>query len=478
MVKIGLIPAAGAGVRAYPATHYLSKVMLEIEGKPLILRNIELLRDKLGIKEIYIIVGYLQEQIKHFLGDGSQFGVTIHYILCNQHTVGLAQGILLARDYLTENFVTILGDEIYLHSNHEQLKDFKPNDYEVVCGLMQTDDLEMITKNYTVEITDNKITALFEKPKTITSNLLGCGTYLFTPALFQAIEATQPSPASGKVELTEVINNLAQQGQKVYPFFLQGSYHNINSVEDYNFANYAYRSMFFNNFKVSVIVPAFNEAESIGAVVKDFINQVDEVLVIDNSSQDETKIIATNLGARVETVNLKGYGDTIRYGLDQAKGDILVIVEADHSFRAKDLDKFLAYLKDADMVIGTRTTRQMIEQGANMQGLLRWGNVAVGKLVEILWWNQDSRFTDVGCTYRAIWKEAYKKIRDHLQGTGPEFSPEMMIAVLQARKRVIEIPISYYKRLTGISKHSENYFKISKTALKMLKMIFKKRFNL
>jgi len=47
MVKIGLIPAAGAGVRAYPATHYLSKVMLEIEGKPLILRNIELLRDKL-----------------------------------------------------------------------------------------------------------------------------------------------------------------------------------------------------------------------------------------------------------------------------------------------------------------------------------------------------------------------------------------------------------------------------------------------
>jgi len=120
----------------------------------------------------------------------------------------------------------------------------------------------------------------------------------------------------------------------------------------------------------------------------------------------------------------------------------------------------------------------MIEQGANMQGLLRWGNVVVGKLVEILWWNQDSRFTDVGCTYRAIWKEAYKKIKNNLQGTGPEFSPEMMIAVLQARKRVIEIPISYYKRLTGISKHSENYFKIAKTALKMLKMIFKKRFNL
>ena len=88
--------------------------------------------------------------------------------------------------------------------------------------------------------------------------------------------------------------------------------------------------MFFNNFKVSVIIPAFNEAGSIGAVVKDFINQ--EVLVIDNLFQDETKIIATHLGDRVETVNLKGYSDTIRYGFNQAKGDILVIVLDDTSF--------------------------------------------------------------------------------------------------------------------------------------------------
>jgi len=54
------------------------------------------------------------------------------------------------------------------------------------------------------------------------------------------------------------------------------------------------------------------------------------------------------------------------------------------------------------MVIGTRTTRQLIEQGANMEGLLRWGDVIVGKLIEGLWWGQEPRFTDVGCTYRAI----------------------------------------------------------------------------
>ena len=73
------------------------------------------------------------------------------------------------------------------------------------------------------------------------------------------------------------------------------------------------------------------------------------------------------------------------------------------------------------MVIGTRTTRQMIEQGANMEGPLRWGNVLAGKLVELLWWGQEPRFTDLGCSYRAIWKDAYLKIRDRLQGIGPEF---------------------------------------------------------
>jgi hypothetical protein len=118
----------------------------------------------------------------------------------------------------------------------------------------------------------------------------------------------------------------------------------------------------------------------------------------------------------------------------------------------------------------------MVEQGANMRGLLRWGNVAVGKLVEVLWWFQEPRFTDVGCTYRAIWKEAWLKIRDNMEGIGPEFSPEMMIEILRARRRVVEIPVSYYPRVTGESKHSDSYWKISKTATRMLKTIFTKRF--
>ncbi|OQX63278.1 MAG: hypothetical protein B5M56_03500 [Desulfococcus sp. 4484_241] len=476
MFKTGVIPAAGAGIRAYPATNYIPKVMLEIAGKPIILRNIEIMRDKLGVTDIYVIVGYMGEMIKQFLGDGSRFGVNVHYVECREYEAGMARGMLLCKGLIKDRFVTILGDEVYIGSDHERLKAIELCGCAAVCGLMRTDDFRAIAKNYTVRMDGERIVALIEKPLNIETDILGCGTYLFTPEIFSAIEATKPSEFSGRVELTDAINRLAAGRQKVKGIFLKGLYQNVNSMEDYNFACYLYRSRYFDNYKVSVVIPAYNEEESIAYVVKDFAPHASEVLVVDNSSGDATRKVALEAGARVETVRLKGYGDTIKYGLDHAKGDILVITEADHSFRAKDMGKFLEYMKDADMVIGTRTTRQMIEQGANMKGLLRWGNIFAGKLVEALWWEQEPRFTDVGCTYRAIWKDVYLKIRDNLHAPGPEFSPEMMIELLRARKRIIEIPISYYRRAKGVSKHSDNYFKVAKTALRMLKMIFLKRF--
>jgi len=134
-------------------------------------------------------------------------------------------------------------------------------------------------------------------------------------------------------------------------------------------------------------------------------------------------------------------------------------------------------MKDADMVIGTRTTREMIEQGTNMHGIVRWANVIVGKFIEALWWDQEPRFTDVGCTYRAIWRDVYEKVRPRLVGKGPEFSPELMIEVLRERKRVVEIPVSYYARAGGESKHSAGFWQLAKTATKMLRMIVRKRFR-
>jgi dTDP-glucose pyrophosphorylase len=477
-ITLGLIPAAGRGLRAYPKTSVLPKVLLEIDGKPVIERNIELLRDCLGIRDITVIVGYLGQQIRERYGDGSRIGVTLRYVECAKPAIGLARGMLLVKEYFQQPFVTILGDELYLQSNHGRLIESLPEEFDAVCGVLRTEDLHQIKRNYSVAIQDDRIARLVEKPETIDNDLLGCGTYVFTPRIFEAIERTAPSAHTGRTELTDAIGTLARERNQVFPFLLEGDYFNINTTDDLNYANFKMRESRFAERKVSVVIPAYNEEQSIAHVVRDFRDRVHEVLVVDNSSRDRTAEVARAAGARVETVKLTGYGDTIRWGLDHAAGDILVVVEADFSFRARDLGKMLEYLKDADMVVGTRTTRELVEQGTNMRGPVRWGNVVVAKLVEALWWNLQPRFTDVGCTYRALWKDTYAAIRPLLEGVGPELSPEMMVAALQARKRIIEVPVSYHRRIGGESKHSANYFRISRTATRMLRTIARKRLNL
>lgn len=230
--------------------------------------------------------------------------------------------------------------------------------------------------------------------------------------------------------------------------------------------------------RISVIVPAYNEEETIAEVVRDFRAHphVDEVLVVDNNCRDATAERARAAGARVVAEAAPGYGCALRRGLDAAEGDWLVLVEADGSFRAHDLDKFLCYLPDANLVMGTRTTRQMVQQGANMPFHLRWGNVVAAKILEFLWYvPHEPRLTDVGCTYRAMTRGCWTFIREGLTESGPAFSPEVMCETLRHGLRIIEIPVHYFNRAGGSSKHSKNFAAIARTALKMLRAILRKR---
>jgi hypothetical protein len=174
-----------------------------------------------------------------------------------------------------------------------------------------------------------------------------------------------------------------------------------------------------------------------------------------------------------------GYGHACRRGLDEGTGDILVLTEADGSFRSGDLGKLLAYIDACPFVLGTRTTRQMVQQGANMGFLVRWANVAMAKILELLWFfPHEPRLTDVGCSYRAIRREAWRAIRDGCTQPGPAFSPEMICEAYRHSLRVVEIPVHYYKRVGGESKHSDSFAKLAKTAFKMFLTILRKRLGL
>lgn len=234
----------------------------------------------------------------------------------------------------------------------------------------------------------------------------------------------------------------------------------------------------YKAFKVSLIIPAYNEEATIASVIQDFKEQeaLDEIIIVDNNSKDHTAEIARQQGVRVIGENKQGYGHALRTGMDQAEGDILILSEADGSFRSSDVNKFLAYIEDAGLVIGTRTTKQMVDQGARMNFIIRMANVAWAKFLQMLWFfTNETRFTDVGCTYRALWKQTHQRIRPGLRAVGPEFSPEMMAEALRQKVKIVEIPVKYFQREGGESKHSVSYYHLAKTALKMLRTIIHKK---
>ena len=238
----------------------------------------------------------------------------------------------------------------------------------------------------------------------------------------------------------------------------------------------------FYDHHVAVVIPAYNEEGTIADVVRDFrsVDCVDRVIVVDNNCRDRTAELARGEGAEVIEESAPGYGCALRAGMTHAAdtgADILVVTEADGSFWGKDLWKLAYYLLDANMVLGTRTTKQMVQQGANMDAKLRWGNVAMAKILELFWYfPHEPRLTDVGCTYRALWADTWRSIHPGTTEAGPSFSPEMICEAYRQGLRTIEVPVHYGARMGGESKHSDTLLKVSKTALGMFRTICRKRF--
>ncbi len=164
--------------------------------------------------------------------------------------------------------------------------------------------------------------------------------------------------------------------------------------------------------KVSVIFPTYNEKDSIREAIKDFFvsGYVDEIIVVNNNAVEGTDDEVKKTKARLVYEKKQGYGYAIQKGLMEATGDYLIISEPDGTFSGRDVIKLLAYSDDFDYIIGTRTTRELIWEGANMNFLLKWGNWAVAKLMEFLY--NTTTLTYVGCTMRLIKRQIYEKIRD------------------------------------------------------------------
>jgi glycosyltransferase involved in cell wall biosynthesis len=225
---------------------------------------------------------------------------------------------------------------------------------------------------------------------------------------------------------------------------------------------------------VSVILPTYNERDSIRQSIEDILalDVADEVLVINNNAALGTSEEVAKTSAREIHEPRQGYGNAIRRGFREATGELLIVSEPDGTFLGRDFLKLLAYADDFDVVYGSRTARMFIWRGANMGLFLRWGNWAVAKLMEFLF--NSTNLTDVGCTMRLIHREALTEIEPDITIGGSSFGPEMMILTLLHGQKVIQIPVNYLPRV-GESSVTGDFWKAFFLGMTMIGLVLRYR---
>lgn len=232
----------------------------------------------------------------------------------------------------------------------------------------------------------------------------------------------------------------------------------------------------YNQKKISVVFPAYNEEENIVSAIEDFFSTgiVDEIIVVDNNSTDNTVQKVSKTKATLIREQKQGYGHALQRGLREATGDLIILSEPDGTFTGRDIFKLLSYTDDFEMVLGTRTAKELIWKEANMNFFLRFGNVLVAKLLE--WLYSGPCLTDCGCTLRLIHKNALARIKDELTVGESHFLPEMVILGLKKGIPMIEIPVNYKGRV-GSSKITGTFRGSFITGINMIGMIIKYKFK-
>lgn len=473
----GLIPAAGKGVRAYPYTRELPKSLLEVDGKSLLQRNVELMRDELGLRRIVIVVGHLGDRIREFLGDGSRFGVEITYVQNDRLELELPYSIHIGSEQFDGPCCVVLADECYVGTNHRELLRTPTGDL-LTCAIIEAEYPRAVRNNYTVELNDGQIVGLHEKPQVVTSLLMGTGTYVVQPEAKRRLAETFANGGVGPGDWTGWIDQLARGGEPIGAFQLDGRYVNVNNRNELNHANHLLREREFATRTTSVVYVSDHGEDSAEAAILPFAEreEVSEVVVVLRRPNPALEASCEHEKIRVLVHDDPSaeVGDLLRAGLDAATGDMLITTLSDDTFAPRDIAKLLIFLRDADLVVGTRTTRQMIEQGSNMRGAVRLAHLLLAKLLEVFWWRFDSRFTDICCVYRGMWRNTYVLIRDQLESRGVEIFPEMVIEVLRARRRVVEIPVNYYNR-DLIYSHVHSRYQNVGTFVRILRLMVRKR---
>ena len=222
---------------------------------------------------------------------------------------------------------------------------------------------------------------------------------------------------------------------------------------------------------IKVIIPAYNEADSIAKVIAEIPDFVDEIIVVSNNSTDNTEENAAQAGATVLKETRKGYGYACLKGMDyisnqEIKPDIIVFLDGDYSDFPSEMNKIVAPIitDNIDMVIGARVNA--LREAGSMTFPQRFGNKLATSLMKLFF---NANFTDLG-PFRAIKYD--KLLQLNMQDKTYGWTVEMQLKAIRQKFSYIEVPVHYKNRI-GVSKVSGTLKGAIFAGVKILGWIFK-----
>lgn len=213
-----VILAAGLGTRLrHIIGEDIPKVMVNLNGKPLLQYTVEILKSK-GIREIIIIVHHKKEKIINFFRDGKEFGLSINYFDQENPKGGTADAVNYARKKITdEKFLLLYGDNVF----DPDIIDKILKEHSKFDGLIAVKEMQDVSKYGVVEVENNRVVRIVEKPETPISNLVLTGLFVLPSAIFGFIDKVKPSKRNER-ELTDAIQLLINSGFKIGYIKTQG----------------------------------------------------------------------------------------------------------------------------------------------------------------------------------------------------------------------------------------------------------------
>jgi glucose-1-phosphate thymidylyltransferase len=228
----GLILSGGKGTRLRPLTYTSAKQLVPVANKPVLFYGIEAIAAA-GIRDIGIVVGDTQAEIRAAVGDGSRWGVRVEYIEQDAPR-GLAHAVKISEPFIGRDpFVMYLGDNLLNTGITHFVQEFDRERPAAQILLARVPDPQMFG---VAELRNGQVVRLVEKPKEPVGDLALVGVYMFGPDVFESVNRIRPS-FRNELEITDAIQDLIDRGLTVRPHIVDGWWKDTGKLEDLLEAN-------------------------------------------------------------------------------------------------------------------------------------------------------------------------------------------------------------------------------------------------